>query len=114
MSLDGELRPEPIYGQEGSCEVGRNSWLAREWTWPFAGLYIYRDELVLSMSFHRYSLPRTSISQIRRYRSGLSLGLKIEHMVLEYPPFMVFYPSDVEECEEALDANAFPVATQPV
>ena len=107
-------RREPIYGQEGSCEVGRNSWLAREWTRPFAGLYIYRDELVLSMSFHRYSLPRTAISQIRRYRSGLSLGLKIEHAVSDYPPFMVFYPSDVEEYEEALDANAFPFSTQPV
>ena len=107
-------RPEPIYGQEGACEVGRNSWLAKEWTRPFAGLYIYRDELVLSMSFHRYSLPRTAISQIRRYPSGLSLGLKIEHTVSDYPPFMVFYPSDVEEFEEALDANAFPLATQSV
>jgi len=49
-----EERAEAIYGNTG-CEVGRNSWLAKEWTWPFAGLYIYRDELVLSMSFHRYS-----------------------------------------------------------
>jgi hypothetical protein len=69
---------------------------------------------VLSMSFHRYSLPRTAISQICRYRSGLQLGLKIEHTVSDYPAFMVFYPSDVEECEDALDANAFPVAPQPV
>jgi hypothetical protein len=64
------------------------------------------------MSFHRYSLPRTAISQIRRYRIGLSLGLKIEHTVSEYPPFVVFYPADVEEFEELLDANAFPVAAQ--
>ena len=106
------VRPEPIYGQEGACEVGRNSWLAKERTPPFAGLYIYRDELVLSMSFHRYSLPRTAISQIRRYRRGLSLALKIEHTVSDYPPFMVFYPWDVEEFEEALNANAFPVATK--
>jgi hypothetical protein len=104
-------RREPIYGQEGACEVGRNRWLAKEWTWPFAGLYIYRDELVLSMSFQRYSLPRTAISQVCRYRSGLSVGLKIEHTVPDYPPFMVFYPSDVEEFEEALDANAFRVST---
>jgi hypothetical protein len=109
-----EERPEPIYGNTGGCEVGRNSWLAKEWTWPFAGLYIYRDELVLSMSFHRYSLPRAAISQIRRYRSGLSLGLKIEHTVPDYPPFMVFYPWDIEEFEQALDANAFPLATPSV
>lgn len=94
-----EERAEAIYGKTGGCEVGRNSWFAKEWTWPFAGLYIYRDQLVLSMSFHRYALPRTAISQIRRYCSGVSLGLKIEHTVSDYPPFMLFYPSDVEEFE---------------
>jgi hypothetical protein len=71
-----EERAEVIYAKTGGCLVGRNSWLAKEWTWPFAGLYIYRDALVLSMSFHRYSLPRAAISQIRRCRSGLSLGAK--------------------------------------
>jgi hypothetical protein len=107
-------RSEPIYGQEGACEVGRNSWLSQVWTQPFAGLYIYRDELVLSMSFRRYPFSRDQISQIRRYRSGLSRGLKIEHTVSEYPPFMVFYPQDIDEFEEALDANAFPVAAHSV
>jgi hypothetical protein len=109
-----EPRPDPIYGQEGACEVGPNSWLSKVWTQPFAGLYIYRDELVLSMSFRRYPFSREQISQIRRYRSGLLHGLKIEHTVSDYPPFMIFYPSDIDEFEEALDANAFPVATHSV
>jgi hypothetical protein len=105
---------EVIYGKTGGCEVGPNSWLAQSWTWPFAGLYIYRDELVLSMSFRRYSFSRAQISQIRRYQNGLSCGLKIEHTVADYPAFMVFWPPDIEEFEEALDANAFRVSTSSV
>ena len=101
---------EPVYGKTGGCWVGQNSWLSQGWTWPLAGLYIYRDELVLSMSFRRYCFPRSEISQIHRYYSGWSIGLKLEHTVSDYPPFMVFWPSDIEGFEEALDANAFPVS----
>jgi hypothetical protein len=63
------------------------------------------------MSFRRYCFPRAQISHIHRYRSGLSIGLKIEHSVSDYPPFIVFWPKNMIEMEEALDANAFPVAT---
>jgi hypothetical protein len=106
-------RPEPIYGQEGACEVGRNSWLYQRWSEGLAGMYIYRDELVLSMSFRRYSLPREKVLLIHRYRDLLQIGLKIKHTVEDYPPYMVFYPVDIVEMEEALDTNGFPLA-QPV
>ena len=102
---------DPIYGQTGGCCIGRNSWLAQNWTWPFAGLYVYRDELVLSMSFRRYCFPRDQILSIHRYRGGLSIGLKIEHTVSNCPVFIVFWPKNVIEMEEALHANAFPVST---
>ena len=105
-----EENPEAIYGQTGGCWVGRNSWLSREWTWPFAGMYIYRDELVLSMSFRRYCFPRAEISQIHRYYRGLRYGLQNEHTSRDIPRFIVFWARDVEEFEEALDANAFPIA----
>ena len=106
-----EQRAEPIYGQTGGCRVGRSFWFSREWTWPFAGLYIYRDELVLSMSFRRYCFARADVSEIQRYHRGLRYGLKIEHTVERFPRFILFWPSDPQEFEEALDANAFPVTT---
>ena len=98
----------PIYGQTGGCSVGENSWLTQEWTWPFAGIYIYRDELVLSMSFRRYTFRRDEIVRISRYSKPFTTGLRIEHTVADVPPFIAFWPLDLEECEEALDANAFP------
>jgi hypothetical protein len=103
-------RADPIYGQTGGCCVGRNSWLAQHWTWPVTGLYIYRDELVLSMSFRGYCFPRDQILDIHRCPSRLWIGLKIEHSVSNFPPFIVFWPKDVLEMEEALDRNAFQVA----
>ena len=100
---------EPIYGQTGGCWVGPNSWLANRWTWPFAGIYIYRDELVLSMSFRRYSFRREDVVRICRCSMGFTAGLRIEHTDSSVPPFLVFMPIDVDECEEALEANAFPI-----
>ena len=105
---------DPIDGQTGDCSIGRNSWLAEYITWPFSGLYLYRDELVLSMPFRRYRFPRDQISCIHRYRYALMRGLQIEHSVANYPSFVVFFPSDVTEMEEALDENAFPLATPVV
>ena len=64
------------------------------------------------MSFRRYRFALDQISNIHRYRSGLSVGLKIEHSVSEYPSFIVFWARELPEMEEALDANAFPVAMQ--
>lgn len=103
------MHRDPIYGQTGGCSVGRNSWLTDEWTWPFAGIYIYRDELVLSMSFRRYTFRREEIVQISRHSRGFTAGLRIEHTAADVPPFICFWPTDLEECEEALDANAFPI-----
>jgi hypothetical protein len=100
---------DPIYGQTGGCSVGRTSWLTDEWTWPFAGIYIYRDELVLSMSFRRFIFRREDIVRIYKHFSGFTAGLRIEHTAADAPPFIVFWPTDIEECEEALDANAFPI-----
>lgn len=104
-------RVDPIYGQTGECSIGRNSWLAEYITWPFSGLYLYRDELVLSMPFRRYRFPRGQISGIHRYRYALMRGLRIEHSVANYPSCVVFFTSNPTETEEALDANAFPLAT---
>ena len=62
-------------------------------------MYIYRDELVLSMSFRRYSLPREKVLLIHRFRDLLQIGLKIKHAVEDYPPYIVFYPVDIVEME---------------
>jgi hypothetical protein len=103
---------DAIYGQTGGCSLGRNSWLAQVCSWPLAGLYLYRDELVLKIPFRSYCFPRDLLSEIHRYGSGLSVGLKIEHRVIDSPRFVVFFPTDLVEMEEVLDANAFPIATR--
>ena len=79
-----------------------------------AALYIYRDELVLKTPFQRRVFPRKRIQQIHRLWRGGAPGLQINHDAPNQPAFVVFWPSDIDEFEEALDANAFPVATLSV
>ena len=74
-------------------------------------LLIYRDELVLRTPFRRRCFPRENVQSIHRYWRNSPKGLQIDHDVLEHPPFIVFWSTQIDELEEALDANAFPVAT---
>ena len=110
MSAPGDA----IYSQRGGSWVGRNHWLSHEVGPTFASLAIYGDELVLRTPFRKRCFPREQIQSIHRYWRGSPAGLQIEHDVSGCPPFIVFWPSDVEELEGALDANAFPVATVSV
>jgi hypothetical protein len=69
---------------------------------------------VLRTPFARRSFPRKHIQQIRRFWRWPAAGLQIEHDVPEQPAFVIFWPSDIDEFEQVLDANAFPVATLSV
>jgi hypothetical protein len=103
-----------IYSQTGGCRVGRNYWLSFNATWPFAGIFVYPDELVLSTFLRRYRFARRDISQITRYNFLFSHGLRIEHTVESYPRFVVFWTWNTSDLEDALYANAFPVAAPSV
>jgi hypothetical protein len=105
-------RSDWIYSQTGGWHVGRSFWWAFNVTWPFATLLIYRDELVLRALFWRYTFPRNKIVQIVPYQVLLSPGIKIEHTIVEYPSFIVFWTFDLSDLLEVLQLNAFPVNTQ--
>ena len=105
---------DAIYHQWGSSWVGRNRWLSHETGPPFAALYIYRDDLVLRTPFGRRNFPRKHIQEIRRCWRWPAAGLQIYHDLTDQPAFVIFWPSDIGELEQVLDANAFPVATLSV
>ena len=60
-------------------------------------MLIYRDELVLRALFWRYTFPRDKIVEIVPYQVLLSPGIKIEHTILEYPRFVVFWTFDLSD-----------------
>ena len=105
-------RAEAIYSQTGGCHVGRNFWWAFNATWPFAGLFIYRDELVLSSFLRRYCFARSDITEITRYGVPFSPGIRIHHTVANYPKFVVFWSWNLPDLEQY--DNAFPVTTPTV
>jgi hypothetical protein len=105
---------EPIYSQTGGCCIGRNAWLAINASWPFAGLSVYTEELVLSTFLRRLRFRREDIFQVERYNGIFSTGVRIVHTVASYPRHVVFWARDIAELEEALRANAFPVGTPTI
>ena len=105
---------EPLYSQTGGCCIGRNAWLAINATWPFAGLLVYSDHLVISTFLRRLEFHRDDVAEIDRYYGLLSCGLRIRHTVSRYPRHVVFWTAKVAEIEEVLRANAFPVATSAI
>jgi len=86
-------------------------------SWPFAKLHADAEGLTIKLPFSKtYRFPTSSITSVREYISILFIGwgIRIEHSVPEYPPFVVFwylgYPSTVlsflEDC-------GFPIPKNP-
>jgi hypothetical protein len=81
---------EVIAETSGFC-VGRNWLLALNGTWPFGRLEIHSDRLVLNTLFRRYTFSRDSIISLSIFSWLFSRGLRIEHSISGYPPFVVFW-----------------------
>lgn len=62
-------------------------------TYPLVTLIADSQTLHLDCPGRDYVFPRTSITKLSRYRAFLSVGLRIEHTVETYPPFVVFWVS---------------------
>jgi hypothetical protein len=95
----------------GGVRIGKGYWLAYYRTWPFVRLHVCPDRLVLTGIARGYEFPLSSITRLSRYRPFFCHGLRIEHVVSEYPPFVVFWTPDVDRLLEVLRENGFPVVT---
>jgi len=101
---------ELVFEQTGGYRVGRNAWLAFNASWPFGTLQIRRGELVLQCIASRYRFPRTSITRLSRFQGAFSSGLRIEHAIVKYPRFIVFWSRAMPELQSRLKEAEFHVA----
>ena len=62
-------------------------------TYPGATLSANSDGLHLTCLGRDYSIPRSSIRRLSRYRGIFSVGLRIEHTQDSLPGFIVFWTS---------------------
>jgi hypothetical protein len=79
-------------------------------TWPFAKLAVRLDALVLDVALSHYEFPRDSIQRLRRYRGLWSLGLVIEHTLMDpdVPWLVIFWVTDYEALRAALEREGYP------
>ncbi len=79
-------------------------------TWPFGQLRIYDDRLILKALFRTYDFPRESVDSLSVTVGPLSVGLRVEHCVREYPPIIVFWSFNMAELREHLEAADYRVS----
>lgn len=98
----------------GGIRYGRNYCLAFNATWPFAQLLVEPDFITLTSRFlfwrSELRFEKNQIKRISEYRPLISMGLRIEHSVAGYPPFILFWTFIFDAIKAELVQNGYSVA----
>ena len=79
------------FEQTGGVRVGQGLFAAFNASWPFASLLVSDSALTLSCFGKQWVFPKESVSRLSKYSGFFSSGLRIEHKVPDYNPFIVFW-----------------------
>jgi len=92
----------------GGVRYGKTYTNAFNATWPFARLIIGPEGIQLNSTFFKiFSFSKQDITAVSKYSGFFSEGLRIEHHVADYPPFIVFWTSKLEAISIALSKNGY-------
>lgn len=98
-----------IFTQTGGARFGRGFW-AFNASFPLAKISVTNDEIELTVRGifgGCYSFPREAILKLHKYSSTASDGLRIEHSISSYDPFIMFWTFNFDELEQALEKHGF-------
>ena len=99
------------FSQIGGARIGRSVFFAFNATWPLAKLTVEDAELALSCLTETWIFPRVSIRTLRKYRGVFfSTGLKVEHSIARYPPFVVFWTFRFAALRRELERRGYTVS----
>ncbi len=104
-----------IFIQRGGARIG-GGLMAFNASFPLAKISVTNDEIELTVRGifgGCYSFPREAILKLRKYSSTASDGLRIEHSVSSYDPFIMFWTFNFDELEQALAKHGFQVERSP-
>jgi hypothetical protein len=96
------------FSQIGGVRIGPGL-IAFNATWPFARFTVTNSELRLSCFFQDWTFPRASIRRLSRHE-GISTGLRIEHTIKGYNPFIVFWTFKFAGLKKELEARGYDVS----
>jgi hypothetical protein len=80
-------------------------------TWPLASLTVEQDGLVLTTAFSdTYQFKKSEITKLSFFRALLfSPGVRIEHAITDYPPYIVFWTFSPSRVKAELIKNGFTI-----
>jgi hypothetical protein len=92
----------------GGIRYGKTYGDAFNASWPFARLIIGTEGIQLNTTFFKnFSFLKQDIAAVSKYSGFFSEGLRIEHHIADYPPFIVFWTSKLEAVSMALSKNGY-------
>lgn len=101
-----------IRGIRGGIRCGNSYYEAFNATWPFAELLIGAEAISMRVAFYKFFVfPRNHIQSLSEYRGFFSKGVKIEHDLAEYPPFIVFWTFELDAVKSALDKDGYAITS---
>jgi hypothetical protein len=104
--IDGGAVAEQFV-QTGGARIGNSRWFGLNVTWPFAKLEFDDSELTLSCLGKRFIFRKEDVSKLSKYAGIFSAGLRIEHTIEKYKPFIVFWTFDFGRLQEELNMRGW-------
>lgn len=101
------------FTQRGGARVGSSFWASSNATWPLAEITVEADRIGLIVSYlivkRRYSFAPSRVRRLSVYAGLFSRGLRIEHAVADYPPFVLFWTFNLPQLIAALGQHGLHV-----
>ena len=101
------------YEQSGGVRLGISFWMSFNLTYPFAKIDCSEEILVLKVNaivYKREFAFSKSDVQLREFRGLFSRGIRILHKNKEYPEFILYWTTNMQELMENLIARGFDIS----
>jgi len=91
----------------GGLRYGASSLIAMNASWPLAQLQVLPNLMLLTSPLKKINLTKDEIIKISRHPGFFSTGIRIEHSVPDYQPFVVFWTFKFQKVKSALIQNGY-------
>lgn len=98
------------YSQLGGMRLGSGLFLALNVTVPFVFIRVTGSEIQMRCFWKKWIFPKSSIRRLSKHRGVFSTGLRIEHDVESYTPFIVFWTAEFKHLKNNLEKIGYLVS----
>jgi hypothetical protein len=78
--------------------------------WPLGRMEIKKDSIAVAIPWLTFHFPRQSIGRLLKVPAFLSIGVQIEHRILEEPNCIVFWSYQFAEVKQQLQENGYSIS----